>query len=92
MLEAILKVVNRDNLLANVSKTGAVLKKGLTDLQIEFPNILNSCRGRGTFLAINAKDTKTRDALVGGLKKHGVQSGGCGEVRLNRKGMRNEFH
>lgn len=82
LLEGILKVVKREKLIDNVIKTGAVLKYGLLDLQKEFPNILNSCRGRGTFLAINAKDTKTRDALVGGLKKHGVQSGGCGEISI----------
>lgn len=80
LLEAILKVVKRDNLLDNVNKAGAVLKKGLINLEHEFPNILNSTRGRGTFLAINAKDTKTRDSLVGRLKQNGVQSGGCGEV------------
>lgn len=80
MLEAILKVIKRDNLLENVNKTGAVLHKGLLDLQKEFPNILNSTRGRGTFLAINAKDTKTRDLLVGKLKQKGIQSGGCGDV------------
>jgi 4-aminobutyrate aminotransferase/(S)-3-amino-2-methylpropionate transaminase len=56
------------------------LRKGLLDAQNEFPNILNSTRGRGTFLAINAKDGKTRDAIVGKLKQNGIQSGGCGEV------------
>lgn len=81
MLEAILKVIKRDNLLANVNKSGAALKAGLLSAQKDFPNILNSTRGRGTFLAINAKDTKTRDAIVGKLKQKGIQSGGCGEVR-----------
>lgn len=80
MLEAILKVIKRDCLLENVKKTGAVLKQGLLDAQKEFPNILNSTRGRGTFLAINAKDGKTRDLLVCRLKQKGVQSGGCGDV------------
>lgn len=81
MLEAILKVVKRDNLLDNVNKSGAVLKQGLLDLQKEFGTVLNSTRGRGTFLAINAKDSKTRDLLVGRLKQKGIQSGGCGDVR-----------
>lgn len=80
MLESILNVIKRDNLLDNVTKAGAVLKKGLLDIQGEFPSILNSTRGRGTFLAINAKDTETRDLLVGKLKQSGIQSGGCGEV------------
>jgi 4-aminobutyrate aminotransferase/(S)-3-amino-2-methylpropionate transaminase len=80
ILEKVLEVVKREKLLVNVNKTGAVLKQGLLDAQKDFPAILNSTRGRGTFLAINAKDAKTRDAIVGNLKKNGVQSGGCGEV------------
>ena len=80
MLEAILNTIKSDNLLDNVNKTGAFLKKGLLDLEKEYHCILNSTRGRGTFLAINAKDTKTRDTIVGRLKQKGIQSGGCGEV------------
>lgn len=83
ILERILEVIKREKLLDNVNKTGAVLKQGLLDAQKEFPSILNSTRGRGTFLAINAKDGKTRDAIVGNLKKKGVQSGGCGDVSLS---------
>jgi 4-aminobutyrate aminotransferase/(S)-3-amino-2-methylpropionate transaminase len=81
ILEKILEVVKRDKLLDNVNKTGCILKQGLLDAEKEFPCILNSTRGRGTFLAINAKDGKTRDAIVGKLKQKGVQSGGCGDVR-----------
>jgi 4-aminobutyrate aminotransferase / (S)-3-amino-2-methylpropionate transaminase len=82
LLEGILNVIKRDNLLAQVNKSGAVLKNGLLDLEKEFSHILNSTRGRGTFLAINAKDTKTRDLLVKKLKANGVQSGGCGEISI----------
>lgn len=81
LLESIVKTIKRDNLIENVNRAGAVLKAGLLALQKEFPCILNSTRGRGTFLAINAKDAKTRDSLVTRLKQKGVQSGGCGEVR-----------
>lgn len=80
LLEAILKVIKRDNLLANVDKAGKVLKGGLEELQDEFHCIINSVRGRGTFLALNAKDSSTRDLIVGKLKQKGVQSGGCGDV------------
>lgn len=82
LLEAIVEVIKRDNLLDQVNKSGAVLKKGLFDAQNEFPQILSATRGRGTFLAINAKDTKTRDNIVGGLRRKGVQSGGCGDVSI----------
>ncbi len=56
LLEPILKVIKRDGLLENVQKTGEVLLRGLKDAQNEFNAVLNSARGRGTFLAINAKD------------------------------------
>ncbi|CRK92986.1 CLUMA_CG006567, isoform A [Clunio marinus] len=82
LLEAVLNVIKRDNLLENVNKAGKVLKSGLFEIENEFPYILNSTRGRGTFLAINAKNSKTRDNIVAGLKQKGVQSGGCGEVSI----------
>lgn len=82
MLEAILNVIKRDNLLDNVRKTGAVLKAGLLEAQKEFPTILHSARGRGTFLAISAKDANTRDTIIGNLKQAGIQSGGCGDLSI----------
>lgn len=80
LLEAILNVMRRDCLLDNVNQAGDVLKKGLLEVEKEFPCIVNSTRGRGTFLAINAKDGATRDCIVQKLKEKGIQSGGCGEV------------
>lgn len=80
ILESILEVMKREKLVDNVNKTGAVLKQGLLEAEKEFPSILNSTRGRGTFLAINAKDGKTRDAIIGKLKQKGIQAGGCGDV------------
>lgn len=82
MLESILNVIKRDKLLDNVNKAGCALKTGLFEAEKEFPNILSATRGRGTFLAIDCKDAKTRDAIVCRLKQAGVQSGGCGDVRL----------
>lgn len=80
ILESVLNVIKRDKLLDNVNKAGDVLKQGLLQAQKEFPSILNSTRGRGTFLAINAKDGNTRDTIVKKLKEKAIQSGGCGEV------------
>lgn len=81
ILEGVLEVIKRDNLLENVRKCGDVLMKGLLSAQQEFNCILDSARGRGTFLAINAKDSATRDKIVGKLKQQGIQAGGCGEVK-----------
>ena len=36
ILQKILEVIKRDNLLKNVNETGAVLMNGLKDLQVSF--------------------------------------------------------
>lgn len=74
LLEQILKIIKREKLLENVDRVGKVLKKGLTDAQNEFPAVLNSTRGRGTFLAINCKDGATRDNVVNKLREKGKLS------------------
>lgn len=82
LLESILKVIKQESLLKNVEKTGAKLKAGLIQTQNDFPTLLNSTRGRGTFLAINCASSKLRDDIVGALKQKGVLSGGCGEESI----------
>lgn len=72
LLEAVLKVIKRDNLLDKVTKTGAKLKSGISDLEKENSELLNSTRGRGSFLAVNAADTKVRDDIVAKLKSKGM--------------------
>lgn len=71
MLEHILQVVKRESLLENVIQAGNRLKQGLMAAQTEFPNLLNSTRGRGTFLAINCASTKLRDDIINRLKTKG---------------------
>lgn len=71
ILEAILNVIKKENLLENVEKTGQYLKCGLLDIEKEFYDILDSTRGRGTFLAINASDGKLRDQILNNLKRKG---------------------
>lgn len=71
LLERVLKVIKQENLLDLVNKTGNVLKNGLHDLEKEFPGVIHSVRGRGTFLAYNAPTTETRDKINAGLKKNG---------------------
>ncbi|XP_075220509.1 4-aminobutyrate aminotransferase [Lycorma delicatula] len=84
ILEAILDIIKKENLLQTVEETGKVLTSGLKELEKEFPELINSVRGRGTFLAFNASSMKLQGQILAGLKKKGVQSGGCGEqaVRL----------
>lgn len=82
LLESIMNVIKSEALLQNVEKTGAKLKKGLLQAQNDYPHLLNSARGRGTFLAINCASGKIRDNAVAALKQKGVLSGGCGDLSI----------
>ena len=68
LLEKVLQVIKNENLLCLVNETGKYLKNGLHDLEKEFPNIINSVRGRGTFLSFNSD---CRDKINADLKKNG---------------------
>lgn len=71
VLEEILNTVRRESLLANVTKVGEHLRNGLLAAERDFPALLNSVRGRGTFLALNCKDGKLRDDIINRLKQKG---------------------
>lgn len=71
LLESILNVVKRDSLLENVIRVGDKLKKGLIQAQNDYPALLNSTRGRGTFLAINCATSELRDDIINRLKAKG---------------------
>lgn len=55
-----------------VNKTGEVLKTGLLCIQKQYPSLIDSVRGRGTFLAFNACSQKLRDDIIARLKKKGM--------------------
>lgn len=71
LLESVLKIVKQDTLLDNVKKAGDKLKKGLHQAEKEFPALVNSARGRGTFLAINCTTVSLRDDIIKRLKQKG---------------------
>lgn len=71
LLETILNVIKQENLLDVVQKAGQKLKRGLFDLEKEFPALINSVRGRGTFLAVTGANPALRDNIVGKLKQKG---------------------
>ncbi|RXG60141.1 4-aminobutyrate aminotransferase, mitochondrial [Armadillidium vulgare] len=86
LLDQVLKVIKRDSLLQNTTKTGDILYKGIADLEKRFPKVISSTRGkdRGTFIAFDCKDVATREQVVGKLKLKGIHIGVCGEraIRL----------
>lgn len=71
LLEEVLNVIKQQNLLDNVRKTGKKLKAGLHALEKEFPNILNSVRGRGIFLACTVPEQSLRNDILDRLKQKG---------------------
>uniref|UniRef100_A0A6P7FJJ9 (S)-3-amino-2-methylpropionate transaminase n=1 Tax=Diabrotica virgifera virgifera TaxID=50390 RepID=A0A6P7FJJ9_DIAVI len=94
ILEAILNTIKCQNLLDQVNTSGRNLLCGLKDLEHEFTPLIDSVRGRGTFIAYNVKDEKTRDAVVIKLKKNGIQAGGSGTrtIRLRPALVFQEHH
>ncbi|XP_014482932.1 PREDICTED: 4-aminobutyrate aminotransferase, mitochondrial isoform X2 [Dinoponera quadriceps] len=84
LLEAILDVIRKEDLLDRVTQVGGYLMKHLTDMQKEHSGAISAVRGRGTFIAFNCASPETRDGLIKTLQTKGVQAGGCGQqsVRL----------
>ncbi|XP_030753211.1 4-aminobutyrate aminotransferase, mitochondrial-like [Sitophilus oryzae] len=94
LLEAVVKVIKQQNLLEQVQKTGNRLKAGLLDLEKQHSNLLNSTRGRGSFLSVNTTDHGLRDKILEKLKQKGVIAGGCGDhaIRLRPSLVFQEQH
>ncbi|KAI4462033.1 aminotransferase [Holotrichia oblita] len=82
LLEEVLNVMKTKDLIENVRKVGDRTLKGLVEITKEFPNLIHSPRGRGLLLAITAKDTKLRDAILGKMKAKGILMGGCGDEAI----------
>lgn len=75
LLEAILDVIKKENLLDRVTRVGGYMMKHLTDMQKEHSGVMSAVRGRGTFIAFDCASPETRDALIKKLQTKGeVQS------------------
>ncbi|XP_036368360.1 4-aminobutyrate aminotransferase, mitochondrial isoform X2 [Octopus sinensis] len=81
-LEAVSKVIKEDNLLSLVRETGRYMLASLEDAQRKYPGILSRARGLGTYVAIDFKDSATRDAFIQNARLKGVNLGGSGSVTL----------
>ncbi|XP_029663736.1 4-aminobutyrate aminotransferase, mitochondrial-like [Formica exsecta] len=84
LLEAIMGIIKKENLLDRVTRVGDYMLKNLTDIQKEHSSIISAIRGRGTFIAFNCTSPEMRDAIIKRLTAKGIQVGGCGNraVRL----------
>lgn len=71
LLEAALNYIKCHNILSLVKETGDRLKIEMLKLECEFPFLLNSTRGRGTLLSVNAECAVVRDNIIQKMKKKG---------------------
>ena len=81
-LEAIIETMKRDNLIELNQIVGSYLLDSLKKLVKEYPHLIHSARGLGTFTAFDGVDVKTRDMLITKLKQLGVLSGASGNQTL----------
>lgn len=51
-------------------------------LQKQYPNMIHSARGAGTFCAVDCYDVETRDKIVGLLRNRGFQTAGSGDMTI----------
>jgi len=79
LLEQVVNTIREENLLDRVQTTGAIMMKGLINVQNQFPSIISAVRGRGTFCAMDLPTTQQRDKFLADLRRQGVHLGGCGE-------------
>lgn len=74
LLEAILDVIQRDNLLNKVAKVGDYMLDQLRKMEKENSTLINSSRGRGTFIAFDCASSKLRESVVEKLLARGSLS------------------
>lgn len=82
LLEAVVRVIQEQNLLSRVNETGDHLWSGLNELQKRFPDLLSRVRGLGTYGAIDLPSTEVRDNAMNRLRTKGVHTGGCGDKSI----------
>ncbi len=72
ILNEVIKIIKQEALLENVKATGVVLMGGLLDFQKNYPELVNSVRGLGTFIAFDLPSASQRDTVISKLKKKGI--------------------
>ncbi|CAG2204744.1 ABAT [Mytilus edulis] len=82
LLEAVVKVIKEQNLLARVNDTGKYLFGGLKGLQTQYPYLLSRLRGLGCYGSIDMPSMEVRDKVISRLRAKGVNCGGCGEKSI----------
>lgn len=82
LLEKVVQVIKRDNLVQKTKEVGEELRKGLSRLECHYPQKVFNVRGIGTLTAFDTGDSQTRDKLVDIALQKGLQLGVCGEAAV----------
>ena len=76
-----MRVIEKEDLVANAGRVGDYFLKQLREVQSEFP-MITAARGRGLFLAFNLPDPQTREEMWKGLFELGVLALRSGEQAI----------
>jgi len=79
ILEKVVQIIKRDNLVEKTRKVGEQLLAGLHKLGAAHKDKVLNVRGMGTLCAFDLYDSAHRDALLGIALAHGLHVGGCGD-------------
>jgi L-lysine 6-transaminase len=79
---AILKIIEKEDLLTNARLRGDELRVGLENLAAQYPSVISAPRGTGLMCAFNLGDTHARDAFLLQLRKEKLLVVGCGEKSI----------
>lgn len=78
----ILEVIERDQLVDNARRMGAVLLDSLHGLAAEFPTLLDQVRGRGLMCAVDLPSTELRNRAVALAREEGLLVLPCGRSSI----------
>ncbi|XP_076627152.1 4-aminobutyrate aminotransferase, mitochondrial [Colletes latitarsis] len=94
LLEAVLQTIEAENLLTHVCHVSNYLLCQLNALQYEFPQIINSVRGRGFIIAFDMGCKDMRNKLLYQIRCKGIQVGECGtkSIQLRPCLIFGEYH
>ncbi|KAF6037397.1 hypothetical protein EB796_004311 [Bugula neritina] len=82
VLEAVLDVYKRDNLVDNMAAQGEHILGGIKKLQAKYSGQIENARGQGIMVAFDCADPAARDDMISRLANKGIVTAGCGTRSL----------
>ncbi|KAL3078767.1 hypothetical protein niasHS_014549 [Heterodera schachtii] len=79
VLEKVVEVIGRENLVQKAGQIGAKLLDGLKALERRHPNLMMNSRGMGALCSFDMPNTAVRDNFLKKTLSKGLLVGGCGE-------------